>query len=103
LRTDIIKLIKLTYLDGERDENGNQIEVESEPKEVFCEFESVTQSEFFSASQQGFKSEFKIITSEFDYEDEQIAVFKTKRYAIYRTFLRKDDKINLYLAQKVGV
>ena len=103
MRSDLVNLIKLTYPKGQRDASGNQLEVESDPRELFCEYESVTQSEFFSASQQGLKSEYKLKVNEFDYEDEQIAVFRGKRYSIYRTYLGKDENIELYLGQKAGV
>jgi len=69
MRSDLVNLIKLTYPTGQRDSSGNQLEVESDPRELFCEYESVTQTEFFSASQQGLKSEYKIKVNEFDYED----------------------------------
>ena len=103
MRSDLVELIKLTYPTGQRDSNGNQLEIESAPRELFCEYESVTQTEFFSASQQGLKSEYKLKVNEFDYEDEQIAVFRGKRYSIYRTYLGKGQDIELYLGTKAGV
>ena len=103
MRTDTVSLIKVTYPAGQRDASGNQLEVESNPRELYCEYESVIQSEFFSAAQQGMKSEYKLKVSEFDYEDETIAVFKNKRYSIYRTYLGKDEKIELYLCIQAGV
>lgn len=103
MRSDLVKLIKLTYPVGQRDANGNQLETESTPRELFCQFESVSQSEFFAASQQGLKAEYKLRVNEFDYEDEQIAVFRNKRFSIYRTYLGKGDEIELYLGIKAGV
>jgi hypothetical protein len=103
MRADLVNLIKITYPTGQRDASGNQLEVESTPRELFCEYESVRQSEFFAASQQGLKAEYKLLVNEFDYEGEEIAVFKTKRYSIYRTYLGKDENIELYLGIKAGV
>lgn len=103
MRTDIVNLIKITYPVGQRDASGNQLEVESDPKELFCEYESVAQSEYFSASQQGLKAEYKLKIHEFDYEDEQIAVFRGKRYSIYRTYLGRTEIIELYIGVKAGV
>lgn len=103
MRTDTVGLIKTTYPAGQRDASGNQLEVESDPRELYCEYESVIQSEFFSAAQQGMKSEYKLKVSEHDYDGEKIAVFKDERYSIYRTYLGKDEKIELYLGIKAGV
>ena len=103
MRSDLVGLIKVTFPTGQRDANGNQLEVESTVKEIFCEYESVTQSEYFAASQQGLKAEYKLKVHEFDYDDEQIAVFRGKRYSIYRTYLGKTEIIELYLGVKAGV
>jgi len=38
-----------------------------------------------------------------DYQGERIAVFHSKEYAIYRTYLKLDeDSIELYLEEKAG-
>jgi SPP1 family predicted phage head-tail adaptor len=99
MRDDIAYLISKTIVE---DEIGNQIEQEEE-KEVFCTVESITQSEYFQASQSGLKPQIKLTMSEFDYSGEAEVEYNTKRYAIYRTFLRNDEHIELYLTEKAGV
>lgn len=103
MRSDLVNLIKITYPTGQRDASGNQLEVESDPRELYCEYESVIQSEFFAAAQQGMKSEYKLKVNEDDYDGEPIAVFKNNRYSIYRTYLGKGQDIELYLGIKAGV
>ena len=72
-------------------------------REVFCEVESITQREFFAASQQGFKPEYKLTIWADEYNGELTAIYKDKTYKIYRTFSRTADKIELYITQKAGV
>lgn len=99
MRDDIAYLINKTIVE---DDIGNQIEQEVS-KEVFCTVESITQSEYFQASQSGLKPQIKLTMSEFDYSGETEVEYNTKRYAIYRTFLRNDERIELYLTEKAGV
>jgi len=99
MRDDIVNLISVTII---TDDIGNQIKQEVS-KEVFCTIESISQSEYFQASQSGLKSQLKITICEFDYAGETIAEYNTKRYTIYRTYLRDDERIELYLATKAGV
>lgn len=98
MRDDVAYLISTQITE---DEIGNQIEQEV-PKEVFCTMESVSQSEFFQAAQNGLKPQLKITISEFDYSGETVIEYH-KRYSIYRTFLRNDERIELYLTEKAGV
>lgn len=78
-------------------------EVQTEEKEVFATIESVGQNEFFAAAQAGLKAEFKITMWQSDYSGEQIVMLDGRSYSVYRTFYRRDGKIELYLGQKIGV
>jgi SPP1 family predicted phage head-tail adaptor len=99
LRDDIAYLISATITE---DDIGNQIEQETK-KEVFCTVESITQSEYFQASQSGLKPQLKLTMSEFDYSGETLVEYNSKRYSVYRTFLRNDEHIELYFRVKAGV
>ena len=99
MRDDVISLISIEII---YDEIGQPKEQEVS-REVFCTVESVSQNEFYQASQAGMKPQFKITVSEFDYEGETKAEFRGKRYAIYRTYLCNDERIELYLQTKAGV
>lgn len=74
-----------------------------EKTDVFATIRSVGQREFFSAAQSGFKAEKKIEVRVEDYNNQPFAIVDGKRYAVYRTFERDDQKIELYLGQKIGV
>lgn len=95
----VVKLISETFI---FDDIGNQISTENK-KSVFGNIESVSQSEFFSAGQSGFKADFKVLIWGFEYSGETIVELNSIRYSVYRTFLRKDEKLELYLTKKVGV
>ena len=62
--------------------------------DVFGRIESVGQSEFFAAAQNGLKPQ---------YNDQPIVIVNDKRYSVYRTYNRTDQKIELYLDGKIGV
>ena len=78
-------------------------EEHTEEKEVFATVESVGQNEFFSAAQAGLKAEYKIVVWIDDYDNEVYVKIGDRNYDIYRTFMRKDGKIELYLGKKIGV
>lgn len=99
MRDDIINLVSTTMIE---DSIGNQTDIETS-KEVFCTIESISQSEYFQASQNGLKPQLKITMCEFDYSGETIAEYDEKKYAIYRTFIKNDERIELYLTGKAGV
>lgn len=97
-RSNTLKLVAETYTE-------NAIGV-YEPKEteteVFCSIESITQREWAEASRQGFNPETKATINRYEYNNEQIVVIEGKRYSVYRTFVAKGEKIELYLERKVG-
>lgn len=88
---DIVTLV------GELDEEN------TEEREVFATVESVGQGEFFAAAQTGLKAEFKTVMWLDDYNGETTVKFRDRNYDIYRTYMRRDGKIELYCCQKAGV
>lgn len=98
-RNDTLILINETF---KQDSIGQQIAQTTE-KEICCNISSVSQSEFFSASQQGLKPQYKVTVFCYDYDDEKIAQLHGKRFAIYRTFLKDNEDIELYLEEQAGI
>ena len=96
---DVIKLIGITVV---KDSIGNQVKQEI-PKEVFCTIESITRAKFYQASQSGLKAQIKAVVCEFDYSGESLVEYASKRYSVYRTFTRNDERIELYLTMKAGI
>ena len=74
-----------------------------ERTDVFGSVESVGRSEFFAGAQTGLKPQYKVTLWESDYDEQPIAVVRGKRMSVYRTYVRDDQKIELYLAEKIGV
>lgn len=97
-RSNICVLIAKTYtLDA-----LNQQIASLTTREVFCNIQSVTQSEWFNGGQQGFKPEYKVTMFAPDYEGEDIVQLNGVQYSIYRTYVRQDENIELYLEKRTG-
>lgn len=71
--------------------------------DVFGRIESVGQQEFFAGAQNGLKPQYKVTVWENDYSDQPIVIICGRRYSVYRTYTRSDQKIELYLSEKIGV
>ena len=74
-----------------------------EKTDVFARIESVGQKEFFAGAETGLKPEYKISLWADDYAGQPIVIARGKRYSVYRTYIRQDQKIELYVSDKAGV
>lgn len=88
------ELIKLIAVEYGSDDIGNDVASPVE-RQVFCTVDSISQSEFFAAAQNGYKAEyrFKVWTNE--YNGETKVKYGEKEYFVYRTYT-KDDYTDLY-------
>ncbi|WP_164966358.1 phage head closure protein [Companilactobacillus metriopterae] len=77
---EVIQLISVSY---EVDDLGNRIPI-SNKREVFCNKLALGINEFSSAGQLGYKPDKAFKFYSFEYKNEQEAIFKRKRYQIYR-------------------
>lgn len=98
-RSRILKLIGQTY---KKDSIGQMIPEETE-REAFCSVASVSGSEFIEAGRNGIKPEIKVTMFRPDYRGEVIAELDGTRYSVYRTYMAKNELIELYLEKKAGV
>lgn len=98
VRSDVITLVGVTRT---QNEYGQWIESET-TKQVYCDVDSVTQSEFFEGGRNGLNPEYRFTMFFADYNDEPIVEYKDKRYAVYRTYLKRNDKLELYVERKGG-
>lgn len=71
--------------------------------QIFCKVHSVSRSEFFAGGQNGLHPAFLFEVFPADYASEPELIFHDVRYAIYRTFLKNPDALELYAEQKGGV
>ena len=82
------------------DKYGNQSK-EYVFKEVFAEVKSVSQSEYYTAAQSGFKPVFKFILADYyDYDEEDIVLYGGVLYHIIRTY-RNGLQLELTVEKKV--
>lgn len=97
-RSDVIKLIGTTKA---QDNRGVWRETPTS-REVMCQVDSVTQSEFFEAGRNGLNPEFRFTLFFGDYSGESIVEYKGQTYSVYRTYCRRKDKVELYVERKGG-
>ena len=96
--TDLAKLISQTI---SLDDYGNEVATETETT-VYCEVDSITQSEFFAAANTELNPEYKFTVFFGDYGGEHLLDYNGVRYYIYRTY-RTGDYMELYAERKAGV
>ena len=96
--TDVITLVAQTIT---TDKYGNEVAKETE-KTVFCEVDSISQTEFYAAANTELNPEYKFTIFFGDYEGEEVVVFNGARYSVYRTY-RSGDNLELYAERKIGV
>lgn len=97
-RSDVIKLIST---ERTQDSFGRWV-MHPVEKEVMCQVDSVTRAEFFEAGRNGLNPEFRFTMFYGDYSGEEIVEYKGETYAVYRTYLRRTDVIELYVERKGG-
>lgn len=98
-KSRVLTLIKTTYT---VDEIGQQVPVETR-RDAFCNVSSVSASELFGAGKAGLKPEYRATMFAPDYEREEIVELDGMRYGVYRTYLGRNETIELYLERKAGV
>lgn len=97
---DLLTLIGQTF---EQDGIGQFVSTETRT-DVWAHIESVSRNEWAVAGQNGLSPSYVATTNIANYSGENVAVWKGKRYSIYRTYIKADtDDIELYLEEKAGV
>lgn len=97
-RSETIALIATRNI---KDEFGVVRSVESS-RTVFCAVQSVTRDEFYEGGRNGLNPEYQFTMFGPDYEGERILEYKGNRYGIYRTYIGRNDTIELYAERKGG-
>ena len=98
-RSNVLTLVDVTYT---TDALNQQVPQET-TRDVFCNVSSVSAQEFFAAGQAGLNPEWRVTMFSPDYNGEAIAELNGTRYGVYRTYLGKNETIELYLERKAGV
>lgn len=97
-RSEVLTLIGTTRT---QDEYGIWRETPT-ARNVFCQVNSITRSEFFDAGRNGLNPEFMFSIFAGDYEGERTCEFRGQQYSIYRTYLGRNDTLELYAERKGG-
>lgn len=79
--------------------------ISSQPEErmIYANVTSVTGSEWFEGSRNGLNPEFRFRVFAPDYHGEEILKYNGRYYAIYRTYLERNDILELYAERRHGV
>lgn len=97
-RSDVIYLVTETKA---QDSNGVW-KIQTEKRQVFCNVQSVTQTEFFEAGRNGLNPEYEFTMFQGDYNGERTVEYNGDAYAVYRTYRTRTDEIELYVERKGG-
>lgn len=97
-RSNVIKLISSTR---QQDDYGVWQET-LEERSVYCNVQSVSQSEFFEGGRNGLNPEYKFTVFFGDYDGETLVEYEGLTYAVYRTYQRRNDTLELYVERKGG-
>ena len=98
-RSSVMRLVRTAYT---KDDIKQMVPSET-TRDVFCAVTSVSAQEFYEAGRAGLRPEWRVVMFAPDYEGEDIAELNGVRYSVYRTFLGKNETIELYLERKAGV
>lgn len=72
-------------------------------RKVFCDVESVSRTEWFEGSRNGLNPSFRFTVFRYDYEGEEALEYNEKEYSIYRTYVDRNETIDLYAEDRKGV
>ena len=97
-RSQVIQLIKNTET---QDVYGVWQTAET-ARQVFCDVQSVSASEFFEGGRNGLNPEYRFTVFAADYDGETTVEYCGKRYGVYRTYLARTDVLELYAERKGG-
>lgn len=98
---DRSNIIKLLGANRNKDEYGVWQEEVTE-RCVFCDVRSVTRAEFFEGGRNGLNPQYEFVLFAGDYEGETMVEYNGQTYAVYRTFMGRNDTLELYAERKGG-
>lgn len=78
------------------------IKVEETKKEVFASYYSVSQVEFYRAGQDGLRPQAVYAVRMMEYDGQDEIEVNSERLSIYRTYIRVDGRIELYVSKRKG-
>lgn len=97
-RSDVAFLVGKEWIP---DEYGVPHNIQTQ-RRIYVQVTSVSASEFFEGGRNGLNPELRFTTNRFDYRGEDEIFYNGRKYKIYRTFIKKDDGIELYAERRQG-
>lgn len=71
-------------------------------QDVFANVSSVSASEFFEGGKIGIRPSYRMTVFFGDYAGQEMLIYEGKSYAIYRSYQKSNDTVELYVSQKGG-
>lgn len=71
-------------------------------KKVFCDVVSVSQAEWYEGSRNGLNPQLRFTVFRYDYDGQEAVEYNGKIYAIYRTYVNRNETIELYVEERKG-
>ena len=98
---DRSSVIELTSVTREQDELGVWHDTPTARK-VYCDVSSVSQSEWFEGGRNGLNPALRFRMFAPDYKGEKTLTFNGSEYSIYRTYVDRNETIDLYVEERKG-
>lgn len=98
---DRSRVIYLVSNNTEQNQYGVWVDSPTERK-VFAEVTSVGQSEWFEGGRNGLNPEFRMRMFAYDYQGESLVKYNGTVYQIYRTYVDRNEIIELYVERRQG-
>lgn len=98
-KSDVITLWQATYT---TDDIGQRTATKT-AKTAYCQVDSISRAEWHEAGRNGIRPEYVFTMFAPEYEGELEVEYRGKTYSVYRTYERKDEKIELYVEARGGV
>lgn len=97
-RSSVISLVSESYT---QDTIGQYIATET-LRQVYCDVRSMYRSEWFEAGRDGLQPAYVFTMFAPDYSGEKIVEYNGKRYGVYRTYVGRNETLELYVEEKGG-
>lgn len=97
-RSKVIYLISETFTP----DTYRVLRPERTERKVYCQVDSVTLSEWVEGGRIGLNPEYRMRMFAPEYNGEQLLKYNDVVYQIYRTYLARNDSIDLYVQRRQG-
>lgn len=97
-RSNVVYLVNETYT---QDAYGIT-QTQTTERKVYCQIDSVTRNEWYEGGRSGLNPEYRMTMFRYDYKGEKVLKFNDIYYTIYRTYIARNDEIELYVERREG-